>query len=470
MSDKVYVGNKLADIEIKGEFLPYSKVILTLDSETAYIAGDDTGRTLTASCPWATQAMANAILSQIQGFVYNPFEGSQAILDPAAELGDGCSAGTVYAPLSKIQTTLDALCAADIGATADEEIDHEYPYKSQVQQQVEYQLRQVKASLIVDIDSITQQITGINGELTQITADITGITQQVQDAQGNISTLQQTATSLQSQITATNGAVSTISQKVDSIDLSVSNGYSSSSIQLTVGGVLVSSQTIRFTGDVVFESDLASGTTTVSGDCITTGQVSADYIKLGGKMEVYQSTGGNSSGGYIGYMSGMTASGSITAGIAITDSTQKAIIICTNAGARMGYNGVSTVVCSATQVGITGNTVYINGEPATTSDRRAKTEISNNVSDYLPIFDRLSPVTFRYNSGNRRHLGLIAQDVEQILTDVGMDSQNFGALCYEPPCTEYPDGQYSLRYGEFIPLLIAKVQQLEKEIKAWTTT
>lgn len=353
MSDKVYVGQKLADIEIKGEFQPYSKVILTLDSETAYIAGDDTGRTLTATCPWGTQEMANAILSQIHGFVYNPFEGSQAILDPAAELGDGCSVGTVYAPLSKIQTTLDALCAADIAATADEELDHEYPYKSQLQQQIEYQIRQVKASLIIDIDSITQQITGINGELAQIKLDITGITQTVQDQAGNISALQQTASSLQSQITSTNGDVSTLKQtatslqsqinsangdisalqqtatslqsqitdtngnvtaleqKVDSFTLSVTNGPTSSTLQLKAGSAILSSQNITFSGFVTFDG-LSGGTTTIDGSCIKTGTIDADRLNLTGAIAFtdLQSSLGNQIQNTADTVSGWTYSGS----------------------------------------------------------------------------------------------------------------------------------------------------------------
>lgn len=382
MSDKVYVGQKLADIEIKGGFQPYSKVILTLDSETAYIAGDDTGRTLTASCPWATQTMANNILAQIQGFVYNPFEGSQAILDPATELGDGCSVGTVYAPLSKIKTTLDALCAADIAATADEELDHEYPYKSQLQQQIEYQIRQVKASLIVDIDSITQQITGINGEITQIHLDITGISQTVQDQAGNISTLQQTATSLQSQITSANGDISslqqtasslqsqitdvsgnvtTLEQKVDSFTLSVTNGPTSSTLQLKAGSTVLSSQSITFNGFVTFDG-LSDGTTTIDGACIKTGTIDADRLNLTGAIAFsdLQSALGSQIQNTANTVSGWTYSGSTYIdGTKIQTGTVTASILqggqiqlLTESGIAVGFLGLTAAQTAGSAISI----------------------------------------------------------------------------------------------------------------------
>ena len=159
------------------------------------------------------------------------------------------------------------------------------------------------------------------------------------------------------------------------------------------------------------------------------------------------------------------ASGSSTAGIAIASSNEAAVVICTTNGARMGYDGVSTVVCTATQVSITGDTVFINGEPATTSDARLKTEKQYDVEKYLGVFDRLKPCTFVYDGHKRRHLGLIAQEVQEALADEGIPESDFAALCTEPPGEERPDGLYTLRYGEIQIMAIAKIHQLEKKIK-----
>ena len=136
MYDKVYVGKDVASFENAPAFTPYSKVILWYDDENAFTAGDDTGRTMEADCPWATQAMAERMLDKVKGFAYRPFSARDAQLDLAAELGDGVTVNGVYSVLASIDTTFDAMCAADIGAPGEEEIDHEYPYLSPVQREM----------------------------------------------------------------------------------------------------------------------------------------------------------------------------------------------------------------------------------------------------------------------------------------------------------------------------------------------
>lgn len=128
MSDKVYVGQNLQSFESSPAFDPVSKVVLWYDDENAYIAGDDTGRTMDIHCPWATQQMADNILKQIGGYVYRPFTGTGAMLDPAAELGDAVTVNGVYSVLGSVTTHFDSLCASDISAPGEKEIDSEYPY------------------------------------------------------------------------------------------------------------------------------------------------------------------------------------------------------------------------------------------------------------------------------------------------------------------------------------------------------
>lgn len=126
--DKTYVGDNASAVETSPKFEPYSKVILWVDEETAYAAGDDSGRTLEAELPWATQQLANNVLASIKGFSYQPVTGTETLLDPAAELGDGITIGGVYSPLASASTIFDPLFTSDVSAPHDEEIDHEYPY------------------------------------------------------------------------------------------------------------------------------------------------------------------------------------------------------------------------------------------------------------------------------------------------------------------------------------------------------
>lgn len=124
------LGQAVMDCSVPPAFAPYSRVTLWYDDEHAYTAGDDTGRTLEADCPWATQAMASALLTAVSGYAYQPFSATGAILDPAAELGDPVSLSGVTSILSAINTTADALDCADISAPGEAEVDHEYPYLS----------------------------------------------------------------------------------------------------------------------------------------------------------------------------------------------------------------------------------------------------------------------------------------------------------------------------------------------------
>lgn len=471
-----------------GDVFHVTRVNLSVDSDHYYTAGDDTGQTIEVTCPWGTQEMANSILASLQGYQYQPYTAIDALLDPAAEIGDAVTVGGIYSVIANVDTVFDRACAPSISAPESDEIDDEYPYESKDRRETNRQLAQTRSlisktseeimlsveneiqglssSITVQIDSINSQITGLNGQVSTINQTVGSISTQITGINGDISSLEQTANSLQSQITSANGDISEINQRVNSITLSVENSTNRSYIDLYIDGIVVSSQTIRFTGDVVFESDLADGNTTVSGDCITTGEISARYIKLGGQMEVYESLRSSASvGGYIGFMNGASATGSSTDGIAITDYTERAMVICTNSGARMGYDDVSKVVCTRSQVSITGDTVYINGEPQSASDARLKTDVQYDVDDYLTVFDKLKPATFVYDGHKRRHMGFLAQEIQETLKEEGIPEEHFAALCTEVPNEERPMGMYSLRYGELQIMTVAKVQQMDKRLK-----
>lgn len=130
MPGTINVLNRAVSLDTAPKFEAYTGVRLWYDDEQFFFAGDETGRVLEADNPWATQSMAESVLASISGYSYQPFEAGSAILDPAAELGDGVNVGGVYGPLASITTRFDAMCASDISAPADEEIDHEYPYLS----------------------------------------------------------------------------------------------------------------------------------------------------------------------------------------------------------------------------------------------------------------------------------------------------------------------------------------------------
>ena len=61
-------------------------------------------------------------------------------------------------------------------------------------------------------------------------------------------------------------------------------------------------------------------------------------------------------------------------------------------------------------------------------------------------------------------MGLIAQEVQEALADEGIPESDFAALCTEPASEDWPDGLYTLRYGEIQIMAIAKIQQMAAEV------
>ena len=72
------IGQSVMSFDYDDKQLPYTKVrIITDDSDETkryYEAGTDEGKVLEIYNPWGTQAMANAILANIDGYAYQPFQ------------------------------------------------------------------------------------------------------------------------------------------------------------------------------------------------------------------------------------------------------------------------------------------------------------------------------------------------------------------------------------------------------------
>lgn len=153
----VYIGKNLRKFESAPQFPGYTKVILRVSDDIEYSAGTDTGRTLASANPWGTQERAEEILSQIKGFAYQPYRASGAIVDAAAELGDAVSVNGVYGGVYALTRRYGGIQFADLNAPSDEEIDHEYPYKSPQDRRVTRQFREVRASLSIQADRITAE-------------------------------------------------------------------------------------------------------------------------------------------------------------------------------------------------------------------------------------------------------------------------------------------------------------------------
>ena len=181
--DKTYLGRRLATFSPGIASQPISKVELLNDTgDVVGVSGSDTGRTLTALQPDGTNAMAAAILAKVSGYKHIGYEGSKALLDPAAELGDAVTVDGLYVPLIALDMTFDPLLAPDISAPDADELDDEYPYKSPTQRQIERNMAKTRSLITKTSEEIKLKVEGIDGRVSDITQTVDGISLSVTSA------------------------------------------------------------------------------------------------------------------------------------------------------------------------------------------------------------------------------------------------------------------------------------------------
>ena len=511
MSDSIFIGSRAASLDIGDIPANVTRVNINVDSNTYYTAGDDTGRTLEATCNWATQAMANAVLDMVQGVEYQPFTASDALLNPAAEIGDGVVVGGIYSVIGTADMQFNRLFTAEISAPDLDEVDDEYPYKSLEERQYDRELARTRSLISKSSEEILLQVEGIAEDLE--------------------------------------GQMSSISVKLDSITLDVTNGSTSSTISLKAGDVTISSEQIQMSGLVTY-SGLSGGTTTIDGACIKTGQIDADRLNLTGAITFSdlsssvrgdindaQSTANSAyslantanntannaedkveAWSYRGttYIDGskiqtgtveasilrggtveLLASGGTTVGSIEITSTMTGVgleFVTNRGGIRMTSAGNWWVDASGGSFGLSGsrfsftmdimpnanngaslgtsgfrwNDIWATNSNIQSSDRNIKKDIQYGLEEYDALFDAIKPVTFRYIDGTsgRTHMGIIAQDLEESLNELGISTQDCAAFVKaESDNPDMPGYDYAVRYGEFIPLLIYQVQKIKEALK-----
>lgn len=511
MSDSIFLGSRAGSLDIGDIPSNISRVNLSVDSETYYTAGNDTGRTLEVTCAWASQAMANSILAAVQNVEYQPYTAGEALMDPAAEIGDGVVVGGIYSVVANENMSFSRLYNSEISAPDLDEVDDEYPYESLERRQYDRELARTRSLISKSSSEILLQVEGIAKDLE--------------------------------------GQISSISVKVDSITLDVSNGSTSSTISLKAGDVTISSETIQMNGLVTF-TGLSSGTTTVNGACIKTGQIDADRLNLTGAITFSdlsssvqgdindaQSTANSAyslanaanntannaedkveAWSYRGttYIDGskiqtgtveasilrggtvelLASSGSSVGDITITSTeTGIGLEFATNRGGiRMTSAGNWWVDASTGSMGITSgrfsidvdmtpnsnnraslgtsgyrwNDIWATNSNIQSSDRSIKKDIQYGLSEYDALFDALRPVSYKFVDGTsgRTHMGIIAQDLEESLNELGISTQDCAAFVKaESDNPDMPGYDYAVRYGEFIPLLIYQVQKIKEALK-----
>lgn len=272
-NEKTFLGRRMMDFSSSPALQAYSRVTLYVDDDNCYTAGDDTGRTLEAECPWATQEICNNVLAMVKGYQYIPFTATDALIDPASEIGDGVTANGKSSIIASIEADFDAMFTATVEAPMDEELDHEYPYKSSASRAFDRKIARTRAAITVKADEIMSKVEDeLNALSSSIDVKLDGITSTVQGIDGRVTTMEQTASGLTTSVQELNGQVSTIQQTASGL---------TTTVQGITGEINTIKQTIQ---GVVYESSLADGTTVINGGCLMTNSVSADRLILTGSI------------------------------------------------------------------------------------------------------------------------------------------------------------------------------------------
>lgn len=124
--------------------------------------------------------------------------------------------------------------------------------------------------------------------------------------------------------------------------------------------------------------------------------------------------------------------------------------------------------------------LYVRSGVVETSDRKRKNSIKElDEETCIAITSGLKPSSYKLNDGTsgRTHYGFIAQDVEDLLKELGINPLNFAALIKAKKVNMYQsendesivknyegEYEYSLRYNEFVPIAFKALQYCLRKI------
>lgn len=433
--DKVFLGQRLGKFEPGLEHLPISRVdLLDENGDLLHTAGDDTGRTLEAVHPDATQEMAESILASVRGFTYRPYEAQEALLDPAAELGDGITLGGVYSLLAHASTDYDALCLSDLEAPASDEIDEEYPYQDPLERLIQRNIQSVRSFITKTAEEINLTVEDLDKQLgTTLRVGLDGVT--ITNATG------QSVTISGSQIDAkTINAADIDAKKIRASDLQLSGVLSF--------GDLTGTTNVALKTDIPSDSEIttitknAIRTATINASQITTGAFAASSLSLDGLLALKHGTT------TYGYMGVNLDKG----GPSISDSGKNNFFVATANAAKISYK-------EQKMIWVANGGCYSSEAMQVYSDRRLKNSIDYDFSKEEVFFELLRPCSFQMNGDEtgKKRWGFVAQDVIESAVFAGIDPEKLAAIgSYESMNT--------LAYGEFTALNTYMIQRLMNRV------
>src|SRR5699024_4352028 len=102
--------------------------------------------------------------------------------------------------------------------------------------------------------------------------------------------------------------------------------------------------------------------------------------------------------------------------------------------------------------------VFLAQAPVVASDKRLKEQIKP-ISLGLDFVKKLNPVNYKLKEKEGSHYGLIAQEVEQILIDTGVNVDDISLVNHDKD-----SDVYTMQYEELIPIILKAIKELNDKI------
>ena len=443
-------------------------------------------------------SVINGMFDEIDGYKFNPYSLEYRGF-PYLELGDfiiieQMNEEEVAVPIYETNIKWNGALVGKIAAKTLSITETKYKYVSTTNQKIR------NAEIMVD---------KANGEISLIATDVESLDGRVTDAEASIVVNANAITTKVSTTDYTGNVIaSKINQTATTIQISASkinlSGYVTIS-NLTDGVTTISGSNIK-TGTIDANS---VSVVNLSASSITSGTINADRINAGyltagtiGGWNINSSsisrsgitlgsnyvslTGNSTSDATVNFITnggtvrlyGYSAGGIACSGAFIGDSYISAAGRLYGAGVTLDDTSFTrSIYPSITNTyGLGSSTarwasIWQTSGSVVGSDRRLKEDIKP-IENGINFILNLNPVEYKYKDGNRKHYGLIAQEVKETMTNNGIDDV---AIYVDPsiiPDWDIDDEEennkehyLALRYDELIAPMIQTIQSLEKRIK-----
>ena len=486
-----------AKMDIGESWQPISKVELAV-GDTIYESGTDTGRTVSIKCDLGTQAIANALLTQLQGLTYTSYS-AESIISPAVEMGDRFEYDNTMFVVAHVDSQHNNSNYVTMSSPSDGDIEHEYPFKSSESRETTRSIANKLDSKGGDEHEFAWKINKQGAHLYSDGKEVFRVTDTEAFLNGIInayggrfegSGIEVTSGNRQSTIdNLSSESISSNKISADSMDtrvISATGDTPNDGIYLNkthlydrgVGGnpiittitfsasptnCSVGADYINF-GVTITASAALPALTTVSAFVEVEVRFGTEYQTFGIAMSGQMEKGSTSitlqkQKSYKASTTGTFNSASVRSYSPTTQTYTTGDI----SGIYLSLDGVSGLVPSFPNAYDLGHSIsYWKDMYAVNfnqvSDKRKKKDISYSFKEYDKVFDELKPATYKIkdSADGLTHIGFIAQDVISAFKSGKIDTKDMGIVNY--------GDVLSLRYTEFIALNTYQIQKLKSRI------